>query len=120
MMIMKADANSEAGLPPDPKLMAGMGKFMEEMTKAGLVLAAGGLGPSSRGVRLVASPGGELTQVDGPFPETKELIAGFAIIQAKSPEEAIEHARRFMKVHRDALGPDWEGSCEIRPVFGPQ
>jgi hypothetical protein len=120
MMMMKADKNSEAGLPPDPKLMAGMAKFMEEMTRSGAVLVAGGLGPSSKGTRFVATTGDKLTQMDGPFAETKELIAGFAIIQAKSKEEAIEQGRRFMKVHREALGPTWEGTCEIRPLFGPE
>jgi hypothetical protein len=119
MMMMKADKNSEAGLPPDPKLMAAMGKYVEEMVRSGAVLATGGLGPSSMGTRLVAS-GGQLKHVDGPFAETKELVAGFAIIQAKSKEEALEHARRFMKVHTDALGSSWEGSCEVRQVFGPE
>jgi hypothetical protein len=119
MMMMKADKNSEAGLPPDPKLMAPMGKYVEEMIRSGAVLATGGLGPSSKGTRLVHS-GGHLKHVDGPFAETKELIAGFAIIQVKSREEALEHGRRFMKVHTDALGPSWEGSCEIREVFGPE
>jgi hypothetical protein len=119
MMMMKADKNSEAGLPPDPKLMAGMGKFVEEMVRSGVVLATGGLGASSAGTRFVHSAG-QLKQVDGPFAETKELIAGFAIIQAKSKEEALEHGRRFMRVHTDALGPSWEGTCEIRQVFGPE
>ena len=119
MMMMKADKNSEAGQPPDPKLMAAMGKFVEEMTRSGVLLSTGGLGPSMMGARLVAT-GGSLKQIDGPFAETKELIAGYAIIQAKSKDEAIEHGRRFMKLHMDVFGPTWEGSCEIRPAFGPE
>jgi PhnB protein len=123
MMMMKADKNSEAGLPPDPKLMAeahgSHGQVRRGDGPFGRGSRHGGLGPSSKGTRLVHS-GGQVKHVDGPFAETKELVAGFAIIQAKSREEALEHARRFMKVHTDALGPSWEGSCEIRQVFGPE
>jgi hypothetical protein len=118
MMCMKADKNSEAGLPPDPRLMAAIGKLVEEHQRAGILVATGGLGPSSMAVRISAS-GGKLAQVDGPFAETKDLIAGFAIFELKSREEAIEHARRFMKLHQEVLGTSYEGTCEIRPMFGP-
>jgi hypothetical protein len=119
MMMLKADKSTEAGAPPDPKLMTAMSKFIEEITRSGALLSTGGLAPSSTGVRLVAS-GGHLKQIDGPFAETKELIAGYAMIQAKSKAEAIEYARRFMKVHIDVLGPSWEGSCEVRLTQGPE
>jgi hypothetical protein len=119
MMMIMADENSEAGLPPDPRLMEAVGKYTEEMMKAGVVLLTGGLGPSAMGTRILAS-GGKLTQVDGPFAEAKELIGGFAVVQAKSKEEAIEWGRRFMKIHVDILGPSWVGKSEIRPLFGPE
>jgi hypothetical protein len=117
MMIMKADNQFESGQPPDPRLMAAVDQLTQEMTKAGVVLFTGGLAPSSQGVRLVAS-GGKLGVVDGPFAETKELIAGFAIVQARSKEEAIEWGTRFMRMHQEILGPSWEGISEIRQVFG--
>jgi hypothetical protein len=80
-----------------------MGKFFEEMTKAGVLLAADGLLPSSKGFRIKSS-GGKLTVTDGPFVETKELIAGYAVVQAKSKEEAIELAKRFWEIHGDGEG----------------
>ena len=89
----------------------------EEAVKAGRMVMTGGLLPSSQGVRIHAR-GGELTQTDGPFPETKELLGGFAIFELASREEAIEHGRRFMKVHQEVL-PNWEGTLEIRQVVGP-
>jgi len=118
MSMIKADKNSEAGVPPDPKLMAAIGEYSQEMMKSGVVVNVGGLAPSSEGTRIRASAG-KLEQIDGPFAETKELIAGFAVIEAKSKEEAIEHARRFLKVHQDVLGPSWEGVVEIRQLFAP-
>ena len=119
LMMIKADKDSERGAPPNPKLMAAMEKFVEGMVRSGVLLVTGRLGPSASGTRLVAS-GGKLAQVDGPFAETKELIAGFAIIQVKSKEEALEHGRRFMKLHQDVLGPTWEGVSEVREIFGPE
>jgi hypothetical protein len=119
MMIMKADNHFECGQPPDPRLIAAVDQLTQEMSKAGVILFTGGLAPSSQGVRLVAS-GGKLGVVDGPFAETKELIAGFAIVQARSKEEAVEWGTRFMRMHQEILGPAWEGISEIRQVFGPE
>jgi hypothetical protein len=118
MMIVKADKNYEAGIPPSPELMAAVGKLAEEGMKSGLVLSNGGLLPSSQGARIRVG-GGKLTVTDGPFPETKELIGGFAIIQANSKQEAIKEGRRFMQLHADILGPAYEGELEIRQMFDP-
>ena len=116
MSIVKADKAYECGSPPDPKLMAAIEELSKEMTKAGTLLQSEGLYPTSRGAKIRASKG-KLTVTDGPFAEVKELIGGFAILRAGSRAEAIELGRRFMKVHQDALGPDWEGELEIRQVF---
>jgi hypothetical protein len=118
MMMIKADKNYEAGMPPSPELMAAVGKHTEEMVKAGVVLETGGLYPSSKGARVRAA-GGRLTVVDGPFTETKELIGGFAIVQAKSKAEAIELATQFMDLHVRVAGCSYEGECEIRQMFDP-
>src|SRR6187549_3190394 len=93
MIIVKASKDSEAGVMPSEKLMAEMGKFNEELVKAGVLLAGDGLHPSSRGKR-VRFAGGTKTVVDGPFTEAKELVAGFWIWQVKSIDEAVEWARR--------------------------
>ena len=119
MMTINATKESEAGGPPNAELMAAMGKYTEEMTKAGVVLLTGGLAPSRMGARVKAK-GGKLTVIDGPFAETTELIGGFAIIQAKSKEEAIEWGKRFMQLHIDILGTSFENTTEIRPMFGPE
>jgi len=120
MMMVKADKDYEAGVPPDPKLLAAIGQFTQEMIKAGVVLATEGLQPSSKGARLRLSEG-KLTVIDGPFTEAKELIGGFAIVRANSKAEAIDLGSRFMMLHRQALGGTWEGKCEIRQLseFGP-
>ena len=118
MMIVKADPSYEAGRPPDPALLAAVGKLSEEMAKAGVLLQSGGLLPSSKGARVRAS-GGKLTVTDGPFAETKELIGGFAILEASSKEEAIRLGKEFMQVHVDVLGQSYEGTFEIRPRFDP-
>jgi hypothetical protein len=112
MLIVKADKNSEAGLPPSKELIAEMGKFNEEMVKAGVMLAGEGLHPSSKGARVKFS-GGKRTVTDGPFIETKELVAGFWVIQVKSKEEAIEWARRCP----DPFGKGMEAEIEVRQVF---
>ena len=111
MVIVKATAESEKeGALPDPQLMADMGKFNEELIKAGILLAADGLHPSSKGARVKFS-GKSRTVVDGPFTESKELIAGFSILQVKSLEEAIEWVKRCPNPHtRDS-------EIEIRQVF---
>jgi hypothetical protein len=105
MMIYKpADTTDmEAGVPPTQDEIAKMGKFIEEMAKSGVLLATDGLQPSSKGARVRLS-GGKLTVTDGPFTETKELIAGFAIVQVKSKAEVIELAGRFLKLAGDGEG----------------
>jgi hypothetical protein len=111
MVIVKATKNSEAGVMPSEQLLADMGKFNEELVKAGVMLAGEGLHPSSNGKRLRFS-GGKKTVIDGPFAETKELIAGFWLWQVKSMEAALEWARRCP----DPM-PGEEAILEIRPVF---
>lgn len=108
MVIVKANADSEAGVMPTEQMLADMGNFNDELVKAGIMVAGEGLHPSSRGVRIRFSDSGT-TVVDGPFTETKELIAGFWLIQVKSLEEAIEWFRRA------PMGDDAE--LEIRQVF---
>src|SRR5712691_7832017 len=93
MVLLKADKNTEAGTLPDEKLLAEMGKYNEELVKAGVLLAAEGLQPSAKGARVKFS-GGKRTVIDGPFTEAKELIAGYWLIQTKSKEEAIEWVKR--------------------------
>ena len=111
MVIVKATANSEAGVMPEEKLLAAMGAFNEELVKAGVMLAGEGLHPSTRGKRVVFGKGKKQV-VDGPFAETKELVAGFWLWQVKSMEEAVEWARRCP----DPM-PGEEAVLEIRPVF---
>jgi hypothetical protein len=111
MVIVKATKNSEAGMMPSQQLLAEMGKFNEELVKAGIMLEGEGLQPSNKGKRVKFS-GGKRTVVDGPFAETKELIAGFWIWQVRSMEEAIEWARRCP----DPM-PGEDAELEIRPVF---
>jgi hypothetical protein len=111
MVIVKADKSSEAGALPDEKLLADMTKYNEELVKAGVLLAAEGLQPSSKGARVRFS-GNKRTVVDGPFAETKELIAGFWLFQVKSKEEAIEWVKRSPNPF-----PGTESEIEIRQVF---
>ena len=111
MVIVKADKNSEAGIMPDEKLLAEMGKYNEELAKAGVMLAGEGLHPSSKGKR-VRFAGSQRTVIDGPFSETKELIAGFWLIQAKSMAEAVEWVKRAPNPM-----PGTESEIEIRQVF---
>jgi len=113
MVIVKANENSEAGVMPDPELFVAMGKYNEELAKAGILLAADGLHPSSRGVRVHFS-GTKRTVTDGPFAETKELVAGFWLWQVRSMEEAIEWVRRCPNPH---VG---DSDIEIRPVFSEE
>ena len=110
MILVKADKNSEAGVMPSEQLLSEMGKFNEELAKAGVLLAAEGLQPSSKGAR-VRFDGAKRTVVNGPFPETKDLIAGFWLWQVKSKEEAIEWVKRCPNPHNDG------GEIEIRQVF---
>src|SRR5581483_5954876 len=94
MILRKADEETEAGALPDEELLTAMGKYMEEMANAGVLLGGEGLKPTSQGVRVHFS-GGKPTVLDGPFAETKELIAGYCLIQVKSREEAIEWVKRW-------------------------
>jgi hypothetical protein len=110
MVIVKATKDSEAGVMPDQKLLTDMGKFNEELVKAGIMLAGEGLHPSSQGARVVFN-GPKRTVVDGPFAETKELIAGFWLWQVRSMDEALEWAKRCPNPHPG------EGVLEIRRVF---
>jgi hypothetical protein len=110
MVIVKASKDSEAGKMPSTELLAAMGKFNEELVKAGVMLAGEGLQPSSRGARIRFS-GKDRTVIDGPFTETKELIAGFWMIRANSLAEAIEWMKRCPNPHNDG------GELEIRQVF---
>src|SRR5215470_9833121 len=112
MMIVKASKESEAGVMPSEELLSAMGKYNEELMKAGVLLDLSGLKPSSQGVRIKFS-GGKRTVIDGPFTESKELIAGYWIIQVKSREEAIEWAKRVPAPH----GEGAEGEIEIRPFY---
>jgi hypothetical protein len=112
MLIRKADKDTEAGVPPSRELIAAMTKYNEELAKAGAFLQGEGLKASSKGARVKLS-GGKPVFTDGPFTETKELIAGFTIIQVKSKEEAIEWVKRWPSV-------DSEAEIEIRPLFDPE
>lgn len=109
MVIVKANQDTEAGVMPSEQLLAAMGKYNEELVKAGVMLAGEGLHPSSKGVRVAFGADGKRTVVDGPFAETKELIAGFWLWQVRSREEAIEWIKR---------APFEDGEViEIRQVF---
>ena len=118
IMIVKADKNYEAGAAPDPRLMAAIGEHAESMARAGVLLGTGGLRPTAHGARVSAS-GGKLSVTDGPFAESKELIGGYAILQAGSKVEAIELGKVFMKIHVDVLGPSYQGELEIRQMSDP-
>ena len=111
MVIVKSDKNSEAGVLPSQELLAEMGKFNEELVKAGVMLAGEGLQASSKGARVRFS-GNKRTVIDGPFSETKELIAGFWLWQVRSKEEAIEWVKRAPNPF-----PGTESEIEIRQVF---
>src|SRR5262245_12530998 len=114
MVLIKANEDSEAGVMPDEKFIGEMMKYNEELVKAGVMLAGEGLYPSSKGARVKFS-GGKATVIDGPFAETKELIAGFWLWQVKSLEEAIEWVKRCPSPEEGVSAA--EGIIEIRPVF---
>lgn len=107
--MLKADKSSEAGAPPSADLMERMGAFVEEATKAGVLVGGDGLHPTSKGKR-VRLDRDKFTVVDGPFTEAKELIASYALFEVKSMDEAVEWTRRFL----DVLGT---GECELRPII---
>ena len=104
------------GQVPSEQLMADMGKLIEELTRTGQLVSTAGLRPSSEGVRVRLQRGGRLTAVDGPFAETKEVIGGYAILEAQSKAQAVELTRRFLEVH----GADWDIECEVRQLDGPE
>jgi hypothetical protein len=110
IVLVKANPDSEKGVMPDEKILAAMGKFNEELAKAGVILDLNGLHPSSKGARLKFE-GGKRTITDGPFPETKELVAGYWVLQCKSREECIEWMKRAPF--------DGGTEIEIRQIFDP-
>jgi hypothetical protein len=110
IVMIRANKDTEAGVMPSEELLAAMGKYNEELVKAGVMLAGEGLHPSSKGARVKSSKG-KITVTDGPFTEAKELICGFWIWQVKSMEEAVEWAKRMPNPHNE------DGEVEIRPVF---
>lgn len=112
MIIVKATNDTEAGVRPEEKLFAAMATYHEELAKAGALLDATGLQPTSKGFRVKYS-GAKRTVVDGPFTETKELIAGYTLIQVKSKQEAIEWAKRFPNPH----GEGSDSEIEVRQLF---
>jgi hypothetical protein len=111
MVMVMATKESEAGIPPKPEAYAAMGKYNAELVKAGVLLAAEGLAESSKGARVKFS-GDKRTVIDGPFAETKEVVAGFSIIQVKSMEEAIELVKRVPNIF-----PNGEAEVEIRKLM---
>ena len=112
MIMVKGNADTEAGVIPDESLFAAMADYHEELAKAGVLLDASGLQPTSRGARIKFSKG-KRTWIDGPFTESKEIVAGYTLIQTKTREEAIEWAKRFPA----PMGDDVEGEIEIRQLY---
>ena len=107
--------NENSGQVPSEKLMNDMGKLIEEMTRDGKLIKTAGLRPTAEGAR-VRLRGGKLSTVDGPFAETKEVVGGFAMLEAGSMKEAIELTKRFLKIH----GDEWDVECEVRQLDGPE
>ena len=115
LMLVKHGENP--GLPP-PEFLAAMAKLGEDAAKSGTMIASGGLMPISKSARVRLSRG-QVTAIDGPYTEAKEVVGGFAMFELKSNEEAIEGARSFMELHKK-YWPGWEGETEIRQVLGPE
>ena len=115
MMIVKSAEGS--GLPPKP-LMDAIAKLSDEAAKAGTMVGGGGLGPTALGARVRLSRG-EISVIDGPFTEAKEVVGGYAQFDLTSKEEAIKSAVKFMELHKQ-LWPGWEGETEVRQMFGPE
>lgn len=113
MMMVKANNDTEAGVMPDEKLITAMTRYNEELSKAGVLLDLAGLQPSSKGARIKFTPGGKRSVIEGPFVETKEMIAGYWLIQVKSKGDAIEWAKRAPAPH----GEGAEGEIELRQLF---
>lgn len=118
MMLVKGDQDYEAGAPPRPELMAAIGALGEEMARAGKLLEMGGLAPSATGA-LLDLEGGRVRVTDGPFSESKEVIGGYAIMQAGSRAEAVELGKRFLQVHADVMGRSYKARLEVRQLFDP-
>lgn len=114
MMLVKADRDFERGAPPPPALIAAIGTLGEEMTRSGKLLQQGGLAPTAMGA-LLDLENGTIRVTDGPFAEAKEVIGGYAILEAKSKAEAVELTKRFLRVH----GEEWDIECELRQLDGP-
>jgi hypothetical protein len=114
----EAGRNYEAGLPPEPKLEAAMGKLIEKMAKSGTLVDTAGLLPAAKGAKIRVSHG-KLAVTDGPFIESKEVIGGYAILRANSKEEALKMGTDFMQLHIDVLGSSFEGELEVRQMFEP-
>lgn len=112
MILVKANADSEAGVMPSTEILTAMGKFNEELVKAGVLLAGEGLHPSSKGARVRCEGPTKRTVIDGPFAETKELIAGYTMIQVRSRDEALEWTRRFP----NPAGAGLPGEIEVRQM----
>ncbi|MEV5438598.1 YciI family protein [Streptomyces sp. NPDC052682] len=111
LSLVRVDESAAPAEGPSPELMQRMGELIEEMTKAGVLLDTAGLTPSAQGTR-VHYEGGQLSVTDGPFTESKEVIGGYALMQAKDKAEAIEWTRRFLKIHE----PHWTVTCEVREI----
>ncbi len=116
MMLIKANKDFEAGIPPSRILVDAMGRLAEELGKTGVLLSSEGMKPSSAGTRIRYS-GGRRNLIDGPFTETKELIGGFAIVQVASKQEAIALAERVATIHAECGVSEFE--MEVRPLFDP-
>jgi hypothetical protein len=107
--------NENTGQQPSERLMSEMGKLMDEMIRSGTLITTAGLRPTKEGVR-VRSSHGRLSKTDGPFTESKEVVGGYAILEAPSMKEALALTERFLKVH----GDEWDVECEVRPLDGPE
>ncbi|MET8567341.1 YciI family protein [Streptomyces sp. NPDC004783] len=112
LSLVRIDENNAPAEGPSPELMQRMGELMEEMTKAGVLLDTAGLTPTAQGTR-VHYEGGDLSVTDGPFTESKEVVGGYALMQAKDMAEAIEWTKRFLKVHEE----HWTVTCEVREIM---
>jgi hypothetical protein len=115
LMLVK---HAEPSIPPTKELMDAVAKLGEEAVKANTMVASGGLAPTAMSTRVRLSRG-QVTAIDGPFTEAKEVVGGFAIFELKSKQEAIEAAFGFMELHRKHC-PGWEGETEVRQIFGPE
>jgi len=115
MLVKHAEKNSG---PPPKELMDALAKLSEEAVKAGTIVASGGLAPTAMSTRVRLSRG-KISTIDGPFTEAKEIVGGYAVLEFKSKEEAVDGALRFMELHKK-YRPGWEGETEVRQVFGPE